>query len=237
MTHLTDPNLTSIQQYLDSKLDRAASLGLSVSTEDDMNAWKRVVDRAGIGCDGALDPDLNNLVSGAAFWLKLTNQAGDIVAVQANRFIEAQDYINEWIRPQRMFGSKKPSLHLRELELCPNNFPSFSGRLHYGGGGWVHPDLRGQRIAGLMSRICRALALRHYLTDYYIAHIKRERRNYTRFNQGLANVVQLTTGNWPGRDNYRFDVDLCWMTRHEILDQIHEELDQELDSPPMTRTA
>ena len=241
MTRLTPSEISDTQAFIDRQLTVASAKGLTVDVHDDLWEWRDVMNTAPgtVGPSKTLDPLLNDIRPGNSFWLKLSDRNGEIIGTQANRFIVCDDFVEEYVCTHRFFGDRCPPLSLYPVSL-EEAVPVLAGRLGFGGGGWVRPDWRGQAIAGLMSRICRTLLLRHFLIDYYVGFITatQNHRQYGRHRQGLMNRRHLLSGVYPGRDE-NVDVDIYWMHRGELLAQISNELTSGSDSTEelMKRTA
>lgn len=232
MTRLTKQEMHEIQAFIDRKIESADELGLTLKIDDDMWDWRALMDSApgAVGASKTLDPMFNDVRPGNSFWLGLVDQSGDIIGCQANRFVESEDFIEEFVSTHRFFGNRCPSLRQDPIQL-KESIPVLRGRLNFGGGGWVHPDWRGKGIAGFMSRVCRTLALRHYLIDYYVCFMSgtSNRRQYGLHRQGLLNRRHLLAGGYPGRGG-ESDVDIYWLHRGELMNQISLELSSSLDS-------
>lgn len=241
MTRLTNQELTDIQKFIDQKIAYAEDLGLKLNVDDDMWKWRELMNNAAgtVGASKTLDPLLNDMQPGNSFWVHLTDRQGDIIACQANRFIETEDFVSEYVSTHRFFGNRCPTLQHYPVHLV-ESVPVLRGKINFGGGGWVHPDWRKQALSGYLSRIGRTLALRHFLIDYYIGFISAtpNHRKYGQNRQGLTNRRHLLTGMYPGRGG-DLDVDIYWMHRGELMNQIIEESGQDLESvAPLTmRTA
>lgn len=241
MTRLTKQEMTDVQRFIDLKIQFADSLDLTLNLDDDMWAWKALMDAApgAVGASKTLDPMFNDVRPGNSFWLSLTDKDGEVIGCQANRFFESDDFVEEFVSTHRFFGNRCPSLRQEPIQL-KESIPVLRGRMNFGGGGWVHPDWRGKGIAGFMSRVCRSLALRHYLIDYYVCFMSgtSSRRQYGLHRQGLLNRRHLLAGGYPGRKGEN-DVDIYWLHRGELMNQIYLELASSADNAeaPMMRTA
>lgn len=226
MTRLTEQELVDIQSFIDQKIEYAEGMGLELGIDDDMWKWRELMETApgAVGASRTLDPKLNDVSSGNAFWVKLTDDNGQIIGCQANRFFVTEDFVEEYVCTHRFFGDRCPSLKHYPVQLR-DPIPVLCGRMNFGGGGWVHPDWRGKAISGLMSRIGRTLALRHFLIDYYVGFMSAtdNHRLYGRHRQGLMNRRHLLSGRYPGREE-NIDVDIYWMHRGEMMNQISQEL-------------
>lgn len=225
MTILTAEEMTLTQALIDENINRVQSLGLTMHSDSDLRRWKEHIEEVSgdSGASKTLDPDLNDVQPGNSFWVYLKDQKGKIVACHANRFLETDDFIQEYISTHRFFGNKCPTLHHFPIQFC-EPVPVLKGRINFGAGTWVHPEFRGKSLGGLISHTGRTLALRHFLIDYYIAFIVAtdRRRQYGANGLGLSNRRHLLTGLYPGRDG-ELDVDIYWMHRGEMMNQISRE--------------
>ena len=228
MTLLTIEELGTIQTSIDDKIERAAALGLHVQVDDDLWNWKKHIETAaaGFGASRTLDPALNDVRPGNSFWTYLVAPDGRIVACHANRFVETEDFVREFICTHRFFGDRMPTLHYYPVQLC-ESVPVIRGRIDFAGGTWVHSDYRGKDLAGLISRIGRMLALRHFLFDYVVGFIEAtsRRRQYGAKALGMMNRRHLLTGHYPGRNRDQ-EMDIYWMHRGEFVTQIAQELEE-----------
>ncbi len=241
MTMLTEKEMIDIQTFIDMQIGRAAALDLQVKIDDDLEKWRKLMSSAPgtVGASRTLDPLLNDIRPGNSFWMQLVDNKGETIACMAHRFIETENFVEEYIATHRFFGNRCPSLRHYPVKFV-ESVPVLRGRINFGGGGWVHPDWRQNGLAGFLSRTSRILALRHFLIDYYIGFIMAtpNRRQYGHHRQGLLNRRQLLTGMYPGRDGNQ-DMDIYWMHRGEMMNQIYADMAQELDdvAPLTMRTA
>jgi len=228
MTILTTEEMSIIQTDIDEKLERISALNLTLNIDDDLKNWKKHIEKApgGTGASRTLDPAFNNVRPGNSFWIFLSDSKDRIVACQANRFIETEDFVQEFVCTHRFFGDRFPTLHHFPVQLC-ESVPVIRGKINFAAGTWVHPDYRGKDISGIMSRMGRMLALRHFLFDYVVCFIVAtgKRRNYGHNGLGFPNRRHLLTGRYPGRDS-ELDVDIYWMHRGEMMQQISQELNE-----------
>ena len=232
MASLTDRELADIQMFVDQTSNHLGKLGLELGADEDLWKWKDLVECAP-GSEApskTLDPEINDVRPGNSFWVHVTDNAGDIVACQAGRLIETDDFIREYVCTLRMFGDRKPVINHHPVNLV-DGLPVIAGRLNFGGGTWVHPRWRSRGLSGIVSRLGRNLAMRHFLSDYYVGFIKAsaKRRRYGKEQLGLMNSHPLLTGYYPGREG-DLDVDFYWMHRDEMLTQIVEESSQQRES-------
>jgi len=241
MTMLTEKEMIDIQAFIDMQIGRAAALDLQVKIDDDLEKWRKLMSTAPgtVGASRTLDPLLNDIRPGNSFWMHLVDNQGKTIACMAHRFIETENFVEEYIATHRFFGNRCPSLRHYPVHFV-ESIPVLRGKINFGGGGWVHPEWRQNGLAGFLSRTSRILALRHFLIDYYIGFITAtpNHRQYGHHRQGLLNRRHLLTGMYPGRDGEQ-DMDIYWMHRGEMMNQIYADMAQELDdvAPLTMRTA
>lgn len=226
--------MLKIQELIDINLNYVSELGLSFHIDDELKNWKKHMESlpGDENTARSLDPDFNDVHPGNSFWISLKDSDDRIVACQGNRCLETENFVQEFIITRRFFGDRRPVLHYFPLELC-DSVPVLNGRIGFGAGNWVHPDYRGKKISGVMSRMGRMLSLRHFLFDYYIGFVvaTERRRQYGIQGLGLTNRRHLLHGRYPGKEG-DFSVDIYWMHRSEMMSQIDQELD-ELDLSPV----
>ena len=226
MTRLTVTEMTTIQESIDRKLEHISTLDLTFHIDDDLRKWKDHIEAApsGTGASKTLDPAINDVRPGNSFWIYLKDTEDRIVTCQANRFVETDDFVEEYVCTHRFFGDRFPTLHYFPVQLC-ESVPVIRGRIGFAAGTWVHPDFRGKGLSGLASRMGRMLALRHFLIDYFLGFIEAtgRRRQYGANGLGMKNRRHLLTGRYPGRDS-EMNVDIYWMHRGELMTQIFQEL-------------
>lgn len=221
MAALARQDLEKIQDFVSEMLTGLEVHGLTFESDSNLWNWRKLLENApgSIGVSRALDPELNNLESGNAFWLYAKNRAGDIVACQADRLVVTDDFIGDYVATHRLFGDLRPVIHHYTVRLG-ERYPLISGRVNLGGGAWVHPGWRGKNLGGIMSRLARAITMRHFLADYFVTFMATG-RNFA-VECGFRNKCEIIRGRYPGREADQ-DMDLLWECRREILEQISEE--------------
>lgn len=229
MNVLDEKELSKFSTFFDREIGTADAIGLKIEIGDDLRDWKRLMHKVGAdyGAAQTLDPSLNWLNPENSFWLFTNDRFGNPVSCHANRIIETSDFVRQWLINHRLFGNRPKLPNYYKLDV-QEDLPLFRGRMNWGGGGWVHPDWRGKNIAGLMSRMCRAFAVQHFDVDYYIGFIEAsmKRRSYGEHRQGLSNRQFALSGRYPGRPT-KYGLDLYWMHRDEIIEQVYQALESE----------
>jgi len=237
MSRFTNEELSEIQTFIDrGRLDLERQ-GMTVEVDSDLTKWVKLAMRApgATGAASTHDPSRSNVHPGNAFWVivrqtprhwwdRLLHRKGPIISCLCHKVVETEDIVEE-IRTHRLFFDKKPNLDYRPVQIVASeNTPTISGRVGFGGGFWVHPKYRGKNIANIVSRITRALSLRHFDIDWTIVLVKdTDRRKMMIQNTfGFPNSVSMIKGYYPpyARD---LDVQMGYMHRDEMLRQIVEE--------------
>jgi hypothetical protein len=147
-----------------------------------------------------------------------------IVACLCHRVIETEDILEE-IRTHHLFFDKKPNLDFRPVNIvASDNMPAIGGRVGFGGGFWVHPKYRGDKVSNILSRLTRVLSLRHFAIDWAIVFVKDtdRRKLMIEHTVGFPNSISLIKGYYPpyGID---YDIQMGYMHRDEIIRQVFEE--------------
>lgn len=220
MSNLSIHELDEIQDFVDSAENYLSAIGLKLGVDDNLWNWKELllVCPESVGVSKTLDPAVNDLRPGNSFWIYLESDDGEIVATQADRLILTEDFVNEYLVTHRLFGDRLPLLKYYRLALN-ENLPNLTGRLNLGGGIWIHPMWRGHDLGGLMSRLGRALALRHFLVDYYVTIMKKGR--FFGKACGFDLCEPLIQGFYPGR-NEMSAMDLLWASKPDTMMHLAE---------------
>jgi len=225
MSTLSHSELAVVQDYIDPVIHYLGEIDLVLGVDDDMTKWKALLESAPAttGVAKTHDPDFNHLKPENAFWLYFQDKSGRRIACQADRLAIADDFIQDYVATYRLFGDRQPVIHCTALNF-ENDLPLISGRINFGGGGWVHPDWRGYNLGGLVSRLGRAFSLRHFLFDYYVTFMVHGRR----YGQvcGFRNCRQLLSGYYPGRPGGARNVtgDVLWCDKDEAIAQMAHDI-------------
>jgi len=234
MSRLTNEELLQIQIFIERGRRELEEQGLSVEVDTDLSAWAAMLRRApgSRWIASTHDPGYCNIHPGNAFWVIVRDTAmrwwerplrkgPPIVACLCHRVIETEDILDE-VRTYRLFFDKKPSINCRPVDIvAPENTPTISGRVGFGGGYWVHPKYRGKKISNALSRITRALSLRHFGIDWAIVFVMgtERRAKMVEHTVGIPHCVPLIKGYYPPY-NIDYDIQMGYMHRDEIIRQI-----------------
>lgn len=143
--------------------DRALELGLAIERETDFRAWVRALGEApGItAVSQAFDPDYCDLQQ--ACWLRLHDGRQLLGTIAGKRLIG--DYLALQRSGALWFGRRAGEFEPLALDF-PDTVPDIRGRVGYFGALWLHPEIRGAGLAGVMARMMRAQAMRAWDLDW-----------------------------------------------------------------------
>ena len=226
MPWLTDRDLGAIQNYVDMTRARADLKGLRMEVETDPWAFHDFLQAQEHthGVPTTHNPATTDVRPGNFFWLQLRH-GSEIVACHAQRWVETRNLI-ELVRTHSVFMDLTPTLDHQRVDLYPEAAELFiAGRIGIGGGFWIRKDWRGRGLTEIFSRVGRAIALRQFSLEWYVAFFLNTDRR-TRFGRqgaAFANSVPLLNGYFPpyGRQE---DIQLMYMSRSDILRQISHEI-------------
>ncbi len=109
------------------------------------------------------DPAQSRVTPANAFWVKICNAAGEVIAGQATRLFDTSDFYM-LLRSGRVWFD-------RTLAPVPDfpfacALPNCAGRIAHLGGLWVDGPYRGNKLATLICATTRALTLRNFGFDH-----------------------------------------------------------------------
>lgn len=172
-------------------LTRAHVLGLAVEQETDFHAWARELAMApGIrAVSPAFDPDYCDLSQ--AYWLRLHDD-GQLVGTIAGKRLRGS--FLEMQRSGELWLGRRAREHARLALSFPVSVPHIAGTLGYFGALWLHPDIRGAGLAGVMARMMRALAMQEWDLDWCCGGVLEElaRRQIPTRIYGYAHCVRIS---------------------------------------------
>ncbi|MCH2393135.1 hypothetical protein [Oceanibaculum sp.] len=236
MRALTSQDYDNIQAVISLYLDSLEGMGLELTVETDMAGWADVMRSAPkmSAVNPTFDPDKSYLHPGNSFWIRLRHD-DETVACIANRLFVTEDYIG-LKRSLRLWYDLKPVLIREPMALMlPEDVPHISGRIGHHGGLWVHPDWRGNGLAGTLPRLTRALSMRHFDVDWHcgIALKPIADRGLPLKAYGYPHMDLCLEGFFPVTGKYE-QIYMGWITRPEILKQFAETVTQPELQPAAT---
>jgi len=237
VSRLTDDELIEIQTFIDRARADLDSRGLTLEVDSDLSKWVELISHAPgkVVVASTHDPSKTYLHPGNSFWIlvrerdqrfvdRLLRRERPVVACLCHRVIQTDNIANE-IRTHRLFFDRKPNLDFRPVNVAlGENTPVIGGKVGLAGGFWIHPRHRGSKLSNIVSRVTRVLSLRHFDIDWSISLVRDTLRRKAMIHDtyGLAHSVSVTRGYYPPY-GYDLDMQMSYMHRDEILDQVRSE--------------
>jgi len=131
--------------------------GYRISIETDMGEWKYIMQTAPAttAVSSMFDPAKANFQPGDAFWLRVSNENAETVAIICDRLIETEDFVS-FVEDTGMFAAP---YERHEIDI------RLAGKIGHAGGLWVHPKARKTGLSWVLPRIVRALSVMHWGVD------------------------------------------------------------------------
>ena len=226
MPRFDEQSLSAIQTFVDRSCEHFESMGLTFAVSDDMTAWADWLSEQpqSHGVTKTHDPKHTHLDPGNSFWANLRDAHGKVIACHAQRLIITDDFFDD-IVTQTAFFDRAPKIRLDDLGLrLETRLMRISGRVCLGGGLYIHPDWRGHGLYNVLSRTTRAISLRHFKLDWYLAYFltSASRTQLGLEGAAFARAMPLLSGIYPPYGRHT-DIQLMTMTRDEALAQIKQD--------------
>ena len=226
MPRFDEESLSAIQAFVDRSCEHFESMGLTFAVNDDMTAWADWLSKQpnSHGVTKTHDPKHTHMDSGNSFWGRLQEADGRVIACHAQRLIITDDFLDD-IVTQTAFFDRVPKIRLDDLDLrLETKVMQISGRVCLGGGLYIHPDWRGKGLYNVLSRTTRAISLRHFKLDWYLAYFltTQSRTQLGLEGAAFAHALPLLSGIYPPYGK-QTDIQLMMMSREEALAQIRQD--------------
>jgi hypothetical protein len=226
MPRFDEESLSTIQTFVDRTCEHFESIGLTYGLSDDMTAWADWLSKQpnSHGVTKTHDPEHTHLDPQNSFWAYLHDAHGRVIACHAQRLIITDDFFDDIIT-QTAFFDRVPKIRLDDLGLrLETKLMQISGRVCLGGGLYIHPDWRGNGLYNVLSRTTRAISLRHFKLDWYLAYFltSQSRTQLGLEGAAFARAIPLLSGIYPPYGRHT-DIQLMTMTRDEALAQIKQD--------------
>jgi len=226
MPRFDEQSLSAIQTFVDRSREHFGSMGLTFGVSDNMAAWADWLSKQpnSHGVTKTHDPKHTHLDPGNSFWASLREADGRVIGCHAQRLIITDDFLDDVIT-QTAFFDRVPKVRLDDLGLrLETKVMQISGRVCLGGGLYIHPDWRGKGLYNVLSRTTRAISLRHFKLDWYLAYFltTQSRTQLGLEGAAFAHALPLLSGIYPpyGRQT---DIQLMMISREEALAQIRRD--------------
>lgn len=166
------------------------------------------------------------------WWVSARNAAGELVATVAGRVYEWPDTnLAAELESFRFLYGDAVEKFRKPMERCEVSAAfarKITGRVCYGGGGWVRPDMRGKGLSAILPRLSKAYAVGRHDFDWSVAIVEP-----VLVRKGVAkrygfNHIEFGV-HFSGTPFGDYDLAMCWMDRDEFVDDLAEvELHPEL---------
>jgi hypothetical protein len=234
---LTDGDLMEIQTFIDRARADLDQRGLTLEVDSDLSNWVKLIQSAPgrTVIASTHDPSRSYVHPGNSFWIivrerdrrlldRLLRRDRPVVACLCHRVVQTENIANE-VKTHRLFFDRKPILDYRPVNVVMDEgTPVIGGKVGLAGGFWVHPRYRGSKLSNIVSRVTRVLSLRHFDIDWSISLVRDTPRRKAMIHStyGLAHSTSITRGYYPPY-GYDLDMQMSYMHRDEILDQVRTE--------------
>lgn len=151
------PYIETARSYYREMMALVVRSGYRISIESDMRQWKKIMQTAPgtVGVSTLFDPDKADFSPADAFWLRVSNEQAETVAIICDRLIETTDFVRS-VEATGMFAAP--------FDRHPIN-ATLSGKIGHAGGLWVHPKSRKVGLSWALPRIIRSLSVMHWGVD------------------------------------------------------------------------
>ena len=216
----------TVQLAIDRYSAAVASGGISLAVRRRFDVYAAIRRAHGdIHLNQAFDPRSTRF-SDHDFCLLAENNQGEAIATYCLRHFIVEDFYT-LIRSQALwFGDRLRLVDPKFVVEC--EIPPFGGHVAHGGGLWIRRDYRGSsKLATVMPRFARAIALRNWPFDHDSGMIRNDPRDGPELADrkatfmgtrayGFARVRRFVDGWFPPEGRHAI-MHLCHSTRAEAL--------------------
>jgi hypothetical protein len=213
-----------LQQSIDRLSEEIAARGFNIAVDDDFHGLRRYLRAVGAYDNPSFDPDEHDLSSNA-FWLRVEDSRGKIVASHAERIYQCQDFVSEVIESDRVWFDRGVSTPRREWRTEVTHPPvKIGGNVGFAGGMFIQPDHRGAGLSVFLPYFSRSLCMRNYATDWHTGLVRQNiaASPVPTGYYGFPRTTHLFDGTIPRTAGGFKDLHLCWMTREEGFVRLQE---------------
>lgn len=149
--------IDTARSYYRESISLIVRSGYRISIENDMEEWKYIMQTAPAttAISSMFDPAKAKFQPGDAFWLRVSNENAETVAIICDRLIETEDFVG-FVEGTGMFAAPYDR---HELDS------RLAGKIGHAGGLWVHPKARKTGLSWVLPRLVRALSVMHWGVD------------------------------------------------------------------------
>jgi hypothetical protein len=170
---LAAEDFATAEAFADLMLRKLSLAGVKVTIESDFEEFVRLRLAASpeTPMNTTYDPGHVDLSLVSAFWFRVTNSAGELVAMIAHRAFDSADLLHD-IGSVRLWHDRPyPVEHCVFRAIDLEAARGISGRIAHSGGLWIRPDHRKLNLSGYLDHLGRALMVRNFWFDHMTAFI------------------------------------------------------------------
>jgi hypothetical protein len=213
-----------VVRSIDAFNQKMREIGYKVYVNESFFDFRRHLANVGMYESPIFDPDEHDL-SSDAFWLQVEDKAGRIVACHAERLFTCSDFVAEKVETDQIWASRgidaERSSWRTEIQHPP---VVLSGRVALAGSMFVDPEHRGTGVSLYLPYLSRSIAISKYGANWNTGLVRDNILNsrIPTLYYGYPRTALLFSGRLP-RSNTSFqDIHLCWISRSESADKLHE---------------
>ena len=205
------------------------NIGVSVQVRHDFAAYRAIRAAHGEHHLNQVFDERHVEFSTGDFWLLAQNRTGAPIATYCMRRFVIDDFY-DLIRSLTLWFSRPPLFADRRF-LVDCQIPPFGGQVAHGGGLWIRSDYRGfSRLAAIMPRVARTVALRSWSFDHDSAMIRDDPSDTAEIAErkanymgqrvyGYARVARFVDGWFPPEGRAAI-MHLCHATKEEAISSL-----------------
>lgn len=150
-------HIETARSYYREMMTLIVRSGYRISIENDMRQWKHIMQTApaAAGVSSIFDPEKADYQPADAFWLRVSNEQAETVAIICDRLVQTSDFIG-FVEETGMFAEPYIRHPLEE---------KLSGNIGHAGGLWIHPNSRKTGLSWALPRLIRSLSVIHWGVD------------------------------------------------------------------------
>lgn len=213
-----------IQQSIERIMEEIANLGYFLAIDDDMTGLQKYLTETGAYPNPSFDPIAHDL-SANAFWLRVEDSNGRIVASHAERIFKCRDFVTELVETDKIWFENGVDDRAKpwrtEIAYPP---AKIQGTVGYAGGMFIQPEHRGSGLALFLPYLSRSLCLRNFKTDWHtgLIHLNIASSPVPKERYGYPRTARIFDGRCPRTVGNFKEVHLCWIDRPESIQKLYE---------------
>jgi hypothetical protein len=213
-----------IQESIEKIIEAITFLNMSITIDDDMGGLQKYLLESGAYPNPSFDPDVSHLGSDA-FWLRIEDRNGRIIASHAERIFSCDDFIRDIVATDELWFARGANQNLESWRTEITAPPArISGKVGYAGGMFIQPEHRGSGLALFLPYLSRSLCLRNHQTQWHtgLVHLNIASSPIPTHRYGYPRTARIFHGRCPRTVGDFKEVHLCWMDRKESIEKIFE---------------